>query len=413
MSQAVATFRHPLLRVVDDVAALLDSVAESQPAFLSEAEKEEFLIGLQTQIGRVEALRVRALAVAGDVASRHAARSASAWLAHQTRQDASTGRRWQRLAEGLDQRWPILAEAYAAGTVSTEQAQVIGRALDDLPSDVGPGLRTRAEDHLVGQAAHFTPRELRILGRRVLEVLAPDVAEAREAALLEAEEQAAWERAGITRRHLGHGLSRAMVTLPEAVMDRWFTQLYAFTSPRREGHTSPDERVPHPTRLAHAFTSLLERVPGDWLPQHGGTNTSVVVTVHADRLKQQLATAGLTTGTPITVSEARRLACTAGILPMVLGGSSQPLDLGRARRLFSPGQRKAMAVRDRHCRAEGCEVPAAWCEAHHARDPWARGGKTDLADGVLLCPFHHHRAHDRRYDLTRLPDGGLRFHRRT
>jgi hypothetical protein len=97
----------------------------------------------------------------------------------------------------------------------------------------------------------------------------------------------------------------------------------------------------------------------------------------------------------------------------VLGGESEVLDLGRSSRLFSPAQRKAMAVRDRRCRTEGCTVPAAWCEAHHATKPWAHGGLTNIADGVLLCAWHHHRAHDPRYDARRLPDGDYRFHRRT
>jgi hypothetical protein len=138
-----------------------------------------------------------------------------------------------------------------------------------------------------------------------------------------------------------------------------------------------------------------------------------VVTIDHDKLDHDLAVAGLTTGTPITASQARRLACGAGILPAVLDGRSQPLDLGRTKRLFTSTQRKAMAIRDRHCRAEGCDVPAAWCEAHHAAKPWTAGGNTDLADGVLLCSFHHHRAHDTRYDTTRLPNGQMRYHRRT
>jgi len=80
--------------------------------------------------------------------------------------------------------------------------------------------------------------------------------------------------------------------------------------------------------------------------------------------------------------------------------------------LFSPAQRKAMAIRDRGCRTEGCEIPAAWCEAHHAEQPWSRGGRTDLAHGLLLCSIHHHRAHDQRYDGRRLPNGDMRFTRR-
>ncbi|HYG92222.1 MAG TPA: HNH endonuclease signature motif containing protein, partial [Nocardioides sp.] len=63
------------------------------------------------------------------------------------------------------------------------------------------------------------------------------------------------------------------------------------------------------------------------------------------------------------------------------------------------------------CRAEGCTIPATWCEAHHLH-PWSQGGPTDLANGVLLCSYHHHRAHDHRYTTDRLPNGDYRFHRR-
>ena len=407
MSQSVVPFRPPLLRAVDGIGLLLDGVAELDPLYLTTGEKEELLVTLQRQTSRLASLTARTLAAAGDVAETHGTRHAGAWLAHETRQDPDAGRRAQRLAEGLDQRWPILSQAFSSGSVSTAQVRVIGAALDDLPADLDPDLRTRAEEHLVGQAAQFCPRDLKVLGRRVLEVVAPDVAEAHEAKLLAKEEQEAWDKAAITHRRLGNGLSKAAVTLPDAVMDRWLTHLHAFTSPRRDKDAGP-----YPRRLAHAFTALLERIPDGWLPQHGGTNTTVIVTIDHDKLRQDLATAGLTTGTPITASEARRLACGAGILPAVLDGRSQPLDLGRSRRLFSSAQRKALALRDRHCRAEGCDVPAAWCEAHHAK-PWNTGGRTDLADGLLLCSFHHHRAHDTRYNMTRMPNGGVKYHRRT
>lgn len=210
MSQAVVPFRHPLVRAVGEMAALLDSVAEAQPVYLTTSEKEDVLVGLRRQINRLEALEAKSLAAAGDVAEGHGTRSTGAWLAHETRQDPPVGRTAQRFAEGLDQRWPVVAEAYAAGAVSTAQARVIGKALDDLPADLDPDLRTRAEQHLVGEAEHFCPRELRVLGRRVLEVLAPDVAEDHEARLLANEEQAAWDSAAITHRRLGNRLSRAV-----------------------------------------------------------------------------------------------------------------------------------------------------------------------------------------------------------
>ena len=101
----------------------------------------------------------------------------------------------------------------------------------------------------------------------------------------------------------------------------------------------------------------------------------------------------------------------AVIIPVVLGSKGEPLDLGRSRRLFSPAQRKAMALRDRGCRGEGCSVPARRCEAHHDQ-PWALGGKTNIKDGRFYCNWHHHLAHDPRYQATLLPNGDVRFTRR-
>jgi hypothetical protein len=158
--------------------------------------------------------------------------------------------------------------------------------------------------------------------------------------------------------------------------------------------------------------AFLENADPDRMPLHGGDATTVLVTIDLTTLQSDLAGVGLVGPEPIGAAAVRRLACTAEIIPVVLGGKSEVLDLGRSRRLYTRGQRKAMAVRDQHCRAEGCTVPAAWCEAHHANQPWSKGGRTDLADGALLCSWHHHRAHDPRYDARRLPNGDFRFHPR-
>jgi len=68
-------------------------------------------------------------------------------------------------------------------------------------------------------------------------------------------------------------------------------------------------------------------------------------------------------------------------------------------------------VRDRTCRAEGCDIPGTWAEAHHWI-PWSQGGRTDLTNAVLLCSHHHHRVHDPRFAADRLPNGDVRFNRR-
>ena len=54
---------------------------------------------------------------------------------------------------------------------------MITDALDALPADLGDDLRAKAETLIVTEAATLGPRELRVYGTRLLEYLAPDIAE--------------------------------------------------------------------------------------------------------------------------------------------------------------------------------------------------------------------------------------------
>ena len=125
-----------------------------------------------------------------------------------------------------------------------------------------------------------------------------------------------------------------------------------------------------------------------------------------------LKAACIDTGGLVSAGEARRLACQAGIIPVVLGGPSEVLDVARRRRFHPHPIRTAMAIRDGGCTAEGCDWPPGMCHAHHTT-PWHQGGHTNLDNGRLLCPHHHARAHDPTYTTTHLPGGKVAFTRRT
>ncbi|MBO1766103.1 HNH endonuclease signature motif containing protein [Allobranchiibius sp. GilTou38] len=88
----------------------------------------------------------------------------------------------------------------------------------------------------------------------------------------------------------------------------------------------------------------------------------------------------------------RRLACDADLIPMVLGGASEPMDVGRAKRLFTGGLRAAIIHRDRGCTFPDCDRPPDFCDAHHV-DPWWTGGETTLTNAALLCTRHHTIVH--------------------
>ncbi|HYJ28494.1 MAG TPA: DUF222 domain-containing protein [Nocardioides sp.] len=426
---------HPTVAAVCDVRARLKSVRDANPTFMSTGDKAAALRELVAAEGQLAELRLRILADGGDLAADTAARDAAGWLAQHTRTSYADARADLRLADALDRKRPVLAAALREGAASLAQARVIDRALTALATGVDEQTVASAEAHLVDRAGEFGPRELARIGRRILDVVAPEIAEAAEAARLADLEAHAEQQTRLTMRRLGDGTTRISSRVPDAAATRLATYLEAFTNPRieRARHDQqgkapagdPVARPAYPKRMGHAFVQLLESLDPTRLPLYGGDATTLVVTVALDALRADLATAGLLgaglvpgddltgdpTGDRITAAQARRLACTAKILPAVLGGDSLPLDLGRTRRLFNAKQRLAMAVRDRKCRADGCDVPATWCEAHHLQ-PWQHGGHTDLADGVLLCSHHHHRVHDARYRVERSPGGAFTFHLR-
>lgn len=176
-----------------------------------------------------------------------------------------------------------------------------------------------------------------------------------------------------------------------AVLD---ATLAALSAPRPGPAGEPDPRSPA-RRRGDALVDLVRRgaacTEDTALP--GAAKAHVVVTIGLQALLEGLAGAGVTaTGQVLAPGTVRRMACDAGILPLVLGTEGSPLDLGRTARLFTPTQRAALAHRDGGCSFPGCTRPPAWCDAHHIIH-WLYGGLTNLDNGALLCPSHHTHVH--------------------
>ena len=396
------------------VAAEVEEVLALDPAFMPTADKAAALVAWTRAATLVAAERLRLLAVSADVADADGARDAGVWLSHQAHADPADGRRDLRLATALRDRWGLLDDALAQAQVHPDQARVIAHALAALPDDLEPEVVAKAEAWLIDQAREFSPRELRMLGRQVLDVVAPELGERAELSALEAEEARARSTVRLTTQRVGDGTTIVRTRISDAAADRLTTYLHAYTSPahqRASGQGSEPDPAPYAVRMGRAFEAFLEDVDPQRMPLHGGNATSVVVVIDETRLRAGVGVATTTTGQPVSVGELRRLACSAGILPAVLGGKGEVLDVGRRRRFYTYAQRVALAIRDGGCRAEGCDLPAGMCEAHHL-DPWGSGGRTDLARGILLCSYHHHRIHDpafrfaltaqRRVELTRI-----------
>jgi hypothetical protein len=388
-------------------------------ARLSGAEQAE-LLGV---IGRAEAMlsatKLKLLAAAEQAKTALACGAAGTgqWAAKVTNADQAVTHRQVGLAAGLVER-RATATALAAGDLSEEHAAVIVQTDRRLPEHLDSDQRRVIEADLIQKARTHSPKALRRVARRALEAVETDpaVVDDHEDALVAEEERAATQRTRLTLHDNGDGTVSGHFTVPALQGGILRTVLEAMTAPRRArlGASEAQAGARKPTdwdrARGEAFCELLEHLPTDHL--HAKVAATVVVTIDVDQLRGQLKAAGVDTGDVVSAGQARRLACTAGLMPAVLGGRSHVLDLGHQRRLFSQAQRVALGLRHQSCQAEGCERPYAWCELHH-RQPWSQGGRTDLADAVPLCPFHHRRIHDRHYHHQRLPDASIRFTRRT
>ncbi|GHJ58724.1 hypothetical protein NOK12_12420 [Nocardioides sp. OK12] len=420
------TAAHPVGSAVARVRSVLSEVAGTPLWSMSQGEAAEVL----AEVARVEAMLVEVrsgLLTHADtvgVQERNASPSLAVWHSNVTRCTKRESFRQVRLAEGLA-RHVLVREALGRGDLVAEQASVICTSLDALPDDLDPAVLRDATAALVEFAQVHDAKALRVLGRRILDVVAPEVGEAWEAELLDREEREA-ERSSVFRmREDGHGRIRGSFTVPLLVGQMLERALLAFAAPKHQvatrvtgddQDTSDEAAVPvrRPTaqRLGAAFVELVERLDPAGLPRAGGVNATVVVTMTLESLQGGLAAATLDTGARVSAATARRLACEAGIVPVVLGGRSEPLDVGRSQRLFTVPQRLALGVRDGGCTAKGCDAPPAMCHAHH-EDFWCRDGHTKVERGRLLCPYHHRRIHDPEYETEIGGDNQVSFHRRT
>ena len=256
-----STYAEPL----DRLDGVLDELAAISPEFRTVAERREFLLRISRVISRAEAERLRVLAVSDDIAEATGDRSTAAWLAHQTRDNHGTVRRHAALAAALGSRWTQTADALGAGDLNLAQARVIVEALDALPDELGDDLVVKAEAYLVEQGRVFGPRELRHLGRGVLEHLAPEVADEAEYQRLLAEETRAQAATRLDLRPRGDGSTDLHARVPDHVANRLRTYLDAYTSPRRTPLGEVDA-LPVARRRGEAFVAFLENLPDTGLP---------------------------------------------------------------------------------------------------------------------------------------------------
>jgi hypothetical protein len=408
---------HPVDACVRSLHALLDSLPTNAWDALDASEARRLLAEVRRAEARLSAHTMAAARVV-DKARQAARNDAGSGPRTGTTTTTSTGATISidfggdrhgasdlvNTANRIEEQTSHTEAALAAGEITAKQADVISRALGSLPEDVTADQRDVCERTLLRDAQRLTLKDLRVRAKRITEAYrtSEEEVDADEDALLRQQEEAARAKMSFSMWDNRDGTHTGRFTLPEAQAVMLKTALDALAAPHQKvgtvnAATGQMDEVgfgqTYPQRLGHAFATLVEHLPADRLPTNGGVSAVVTVNLDLDTLLGGLKAAGLSDGTRISAEQARRLACSAQLVPMVLNGRSLPLDLGSANRYYNQSSRRALERRDGGCTAPGCDRDPRWCEAHHLT-PYALSKTTDIRAGALLCTFHHHRVHD-------------------
>lgn len=391
-------------------------VVEGLDETLWAARSDDELVAVVEQVERlrcslaaVQAGAVAEADVRGVAKSKLHYASTGDWLTHLAGLRKGEGRRMVVRAQALTGPLAATREAMAAGRVSPEQADVIVRSIEALPS--GEVVRSRGELTLLNYAGRLDATELARSGRHLVHLVDPDGADRRLERQLDRDERACHRTRFLSIVSDGAGGVRVKgrgSAEDGAVLTAALLPLTSPTPAVDDEHGNVLDPRDHGSRMWDALVQVAQHALDTRLPPEShGAPARLTVTVGLDALRSGIAGAAVTgaagvgvtgDGTELSIASLRRLACDAEIIPAVLGSESEVLDVGRTRRLVTLAIWLALVLRDRHCAFPGCSRPPVMCHAHHIVH-WVDGGKTKLSNLVLLCGQHHRIVHNSPWEV--------------
>lgn len=341
----------------------------------------------------------------------------------------------------------LVSRAAVAGQISAGQATAITGVLTRVGSQLDGAQQARAEQTMLGWAPQMDADALARSEHQLLAAVAPDQADQLTEQRLQREAEQARNDRALTFYRSG-GSVKFSGSLPRIDGEAWQAMLDVYAQAQRRTVIEQRDRLAqtptHAQRYADALTAMIHdhygrgsisatagRLAGGGNSTNGRNNTSgasgtndtsganqasrtsgasdtggrsgtagasragglprarVLVSLDYAALLRNAAGAGLLPdGQQLSAGEVRRLCCDAEVIPVVLGGPSQVLDVGQATRIVPQAVRDALIVRDQGCAFPACDARPTVCDAHHVL-PWWHGGPTALSNMMLLCHHHH------------------------
>jgi hypothetical protein len=297
---------------------------------------------------RLECARVGLVAEAETrgVVDHSPAASTTGWLLeHSFHLEPADAARTADLARACAQpRNQVMAAAVAGGTLTVRKGCTALRQLAQVEHALAPGKREQALASLTQMAQTGYDRHVVAVGRALMSLVGADRA-------LENHENTLRMLNSLRLCPLENGMLKLSGRLdPEgaAVLRAALDPLSAPDPCDANGGRDPR---PAERRRAEALVEICRRAAA----ASGGaapatTKAQVVVTIDIDTLAEAVRGAGSTLDRQVLSPQTvRKLACDASIIPMVLGSQTQPLDVGRSKRLVTPALLAALWARDKGC----------------------------------------------------------------
>ncbi|TQM09280.1 HNH endonuclease signature motif containing protein [Pseudonocardia kunmingensis] len=301
----------------------------------------------------------------------------------------------------LPARLPATAKAFAAGQAGLRHVEVIAGLLNTPAAGrLTDAQRGGLEEQLAALAGQYRPTQLRNLGTQLIEALDDDGPEPDDT-----------PPAPVNTLHLRRNRSGSGGKITGQIDDAAMFDAIATVIDANSKPLGKDDQRPTAQRQAEALADacgyVLAHGEADTLPETGGRRPQLNVIIRLEDLEQRARSAMLDFGGTLTPESLRMLACDAAVVPIVMNGAGQPLDVGRSTRVIPDGLRRAVTARDRGCAHPGCDRPPAWCEIHHILE-WEHDGHTVLCNLAMLCKAHHRLIHHSGWTV-RMRDGRPEF----
>jgi hypothetical protein len=312
------------------------------------------------------------------LADRQGARSATDQLVQELGWSPSDARRAARTSRQAE-AYPLLADAFSAGRLSERHLQLAADLLQHFEGDAAREL----EEDLARIAPTLDPVSFSKHCRRVL-------AERRhERAMFD--EGVRRSRRSLRMTAGDDGMLHLSAHLAGIDAELVAAAIKGFRRPDTSSVAIRDRRTPEQV-TADALVEICDVALGAAkAPRRHSERPHVVVTIDYQTLLADNGAVAVDELGTLPIGEVRRLLADAGVSRVLVDPAGVALEAGRRVRTVPAGLWRALRLRDGGCVADGCSIPAEWCQVAHLDQPYRLGGRLTRLNAALLCHLHHTR----------------------